>query len=555
MTQANSQAMASLLTSEGFASSALTGALPDPLSVTPMVVTLDELRPYELNPRVRRNPLYDEIKSSILKRGLDSPPGITRRPEQNHYIIRDGGNTRLSILRELWSETRDERFFRIHCMFHPWTARGEIEAITGHLVENELRSALTFIERALAVQNVQRLYEELEPDQPDKPLSQSELSRRLKADGYPVTQPHISRMRETIAFILPALPNTLYAGLGRHQIEKLCGLRRVALRVWEAHRAQPSHEVDDFTLLFQEVLCEFDAGVESFELERIQDELTGRMADALELHYETVAAELYIFEAATLKPGQPGPQPLVEIAPPPVKDPPPNRAATRPQRADAIPDSPNDTKTGSLSARQDEATEALFPAAPGLGETAHVTERLQDLRERLSGAVPDDGATPAQPIGPAHVGGLYPSTDCWYIAPEHDTPRYLRTQIAQCAQEIVHEAQLHDAIVGQPRGIGFACSPAITEQGEVPAALALLHVLSAPYLPHPPDLDATSLIDALGPLLLGNPACVGRSHTNQTIALTDSGVITLLRLIRLARRLLESAPDDANEAPSSDFEG
>jgi len=32
-------------------------ALTDPIADTPMMVTLDELRPYELDPRLTRNPL------------------------------------------------------------------------------------------------------------------------------------------------------------------------------------------------------------------------------------------------------------------------------------------------------------------------------------------------------------------------------------------------------------------------------------------------------------------------------------------------------------------
>ena len=91
--------------------------LSDPLADTPMLVTLEQLRPYEHNPRFIRNPLYDDIKASIRERGLDQPPPITRRPGETYFIIRNGGNTRLAILGELWQETRDERFFRIHCLF------------------------------------------------------------------------------------------------------------------------------------------------------------------------------------------------------------------------------------------------------------------------------------------------------------------------------------------------------------------------------------------------------------------------------------------------------
>lgn len=82
----------------------------DPLTETSMIVTLEQLRPYDLNPRLMRNPSYDDIKESIRRRGLDTPPPITRRPDQEWFIIANGGNTRLSILNELWRETHDERF-------------------------------------------------------------------------------------------------------------------------------------------------------------------------------------------------------------------------------------------------------------------------------------------------------------------------------------------------------------------------------------------------------------------------------------------------------------
>ena len=75
--------------------------LADPLSDTPIRVSLEQLRPYDYNPRTLRNPLHDQLKASIRERGLDQPPTITRRPGENHYIVRNGGNTRLAILNEL----------------------------------------------------------------------------------------------------------------------------------------------------------------------------------------------------------------------------------------------------------------------------------------------------------------------------------------------------------------------------------------------------------------------------------------------------------------------
>lgn len=133
------------------------GRASDPLVETPMQVTLDQLRPYEHNPRFIRNPLYDELKASIRERGLDQPPPITRRPGAPHFVIRNGGNTRLAILNELWQETRNEHFFRIHCLFRPWD--GELSALLGHLAENDLHGQLTFIERALSVVKAKQMLE------------------------------------------------------------------------------------------------------------------------------------------------------------------------------------------------------------------------------------------------------------------------------------------------------------------------------------------------------------------------------------------------------------
>lgn len=231
MAELSPQDIALKLLNDGFSRSGpIAEALADPIVDTAMVATLDELRSYELNPRVTRNPLFDEIKASIRERGLDAPPAITRRPGEPHFVIRNGGNTRLAILRELWTETKDEQYFRILCLFRPWPQeRGEIMALTGHLAENELHGGLSFIERALGVEKDREFYE-LEDG---KPLSQSELARRLKIDGYPIAQPHISRMQDAVHHLLPAIPNILYAGLGRPMIEQLTGLRRAAARTWE----------------------------------------------------------------------------------------------------------------------------------------------------------------------------------------------------------------------------------------------------------------------------------------------------------------------------------
>lgn len=76
------QDLAGKLLSEGFTSNApLVGTLTDPIAETQVIATLDELAPYELDPRLTRNPRYDEIKESIRERGLDAPSSSLAAPE------------------------------------------------------------------------------------------------------------------------------------------------------------------------------------------------------------------------------------------------------------------------------------------------------------------------------------------------------------------------------------------------------------------------------------------------------------------------------------------
>ena len=107
----------------------------------------------------------------------------------------------------------------------------EIVALTGHLAENELRGGLTFIERALGVEKAREFYEA----ESSTTLSQSELARRLGADGFPVQQSHISRMADAVRYLLPAIPTVLYGGLGRHQVERLSVMRKASERTWEQY--------------------------------------------------------------------------------------------------------------------------------------------------------------------------------------------------------------------------------------------------------------------------------------------------------------------------------
>ena len=97
MADMTSQDMASKLLAAGFErSSPAATALSDPIADTPMVVTLDQLRPYDHDPRMKRNPAYEEIKASIRERGLDAAPAITaplHHPQRRQHAAGDPART------------------------------------------------------------------------------------------------------------------------------------------------------------------------------------------------------------------------------------------------------------------------------------------------------------------------------------------------------------------------------------------------------------------------------------------------------------------------------
>lgn len=547
--------MAAKLLAEGFERNGpVASAVTDPIADTAMVVTLDQLRPYELNPRVTRNPRYDDLKASIRERGLDAPPAITRRPGDTHYIIRNGGNTRLAILNDLWAETHDERFFRIPCLFRPWSPRGEIIALTGHLAENELHGALTFIERALAVEKARELYEQ----ESGTPLSQSELARRLTRDGYPTPQPHISRMQEAVRYLLPAIPTLLYGGLGRPQVERLVALRRAAARTWEQRRGEGA----DFTVLFQDVLALFDGDVATFAVQRMQDELIGQMAERLGVDYDALSLDLEESETRQRALSREPTVPPDAASPHSRKPSPlPNASAPSPTADSAddaapppiAPSPPTPTDTGPSSVSNDDAG----PVQPHIVSPAANTERLQEIRqlvaEHTGDGMPADFTTTVIQAVPVQAGGLYPISDVWVIAPTLDDPQPLRTHIAQLAREIAAEADVDGCVVAIDQGIGYRIEETQAHRASplpffarAVRGLLLALTVTAPDVPTASAESAFAslrLADDLAPLLLGGTVA------HPLTRLSDAALVKLYRLVRLARRLRDhlNAPPGAAE--------
>lgn len=511
--------------------------LSDPVIDTPMLVTLKQLRPYEHNPRFIRNPLFDDIKASIRERGLDQPPPITRRPGEANFIIRNGGNTRLAILGELWQETRDERFFRIHCLFRPWS--NEITALLGHLAESDLHGQLTFIERALAVAKIKNM---LEPE--GAVLSQRELARRLAAGGYPISQSHISRMLDTLEHLLPAIPKILYAGLGKPQIERLIALRSQAERTWNRY---PTDTVG-FAEFWLDTLGRFDTEPESLDVEHIQAELLERMGRLLGQSYRMLALELSDTQRIISTP---------DAVVPPSKNGPlqgPNKVtAASPSLEPSSVEPATQSTTPELSAEPIEASSKSKPVREqrqtlpekSVASTGSPPSRVQQMREQINHQTTVEVALTVEASA---------IDDVWTIDPTLDKPQQLRLAIAGLARGMAAYAGYPESIIDQSDGLGFTLD---IDQGDLVAPRATgIHLLLLALLRAQDDVnweDRKQLPSALfGQLLLGiyqlpltdrPPVDIGLER------LPDPLLIKLFRLIRLARRLIDLTLDAEDDSP------
>lgn len=561
MAKINPQDLKDRLLAPGFTAPPVLEQLSDPISDTPMVLTLDQVLPWHDNPRTTRNPKYDELKESIRHRGLDTPPPVTRRPGEDKYRIRNGGNTRLEILNELYKETGDERYFRFNCLFRPWDKqRGEIIALTGHLAENDLKGDLKFIERAIGVKKAKVLYEQ---ESGGESISQRELARRLKADGYPVSQSHISRMLDTVEFLLPAIPSMLYSGLGVDRVSRILSLRKASLNCW--NRLYSSEGID-FEMLFQDTLAIFDSSPDEFIFERFQDELIDQMKRPLGLRYDQILLEITNGQQeqrrGTLV-DLPAPAAPTEI--PPVGQESPAASTTgqaqsqspaaglQTSKTNSLRGNPSTPPTPPLPVQQQQLTDEERAELLAGHIVSPVSTKIQQTRQRLAALegehLPVFEETALQAI-PVQVGGLHPITDLWYIERSIDTPEILRQHIADLAEEIALHVCALGEIVRIQGGVGYTYREPNEDHEITDSALhlmTLLQALSGQVQVVLNSHDQQTCRDALGEfqfsaglaqLLLGQPT-TGDQPSSQAGRLNDEALVKLFRIIRLARRLVD----------------
>lgn len=260
---------------------------PDAAIPTRIRVCLDNVVPYAGNPRQSRNPKYDEIKESIRAMGLNFPPNVTRENPSDPYMIRDGGNTRLQILNELWQETGDRRYYEFDCLFHPFTF--DLDIMIRHVVENEMRGGMILIDRGIAALKAKKYFEQGE----NKTLSNIALARSLKEMGWTIDDKSLGVALYAAEVLLEIIPGALWAGLGIDSVKRVRKIIEDCRKFW---MRLPEHVEDqedaeaEFEIIWTESLTSQDH--EDFSVDAAQNAMEASIAGYIDCPVSSVRGEI-----------------------------------------------------------------------------------------------------------------------------------------------------------------------------------------------------------------------------------------------------------------------
>ncbi|WP_445375482.1 ParB family protein [Photorhabdus tasmaniensis] len=531
-----------------------------PVAEIPMVLTLDELRPNPDNPRISRNPRFDDIKASIRARGLDSVPKVTRDPNsgnENIYIFSDGGNTRYQILSELWQETEEERFYRIPCLLKPWP--GRLHCIIGHLAENEVRGDLMFIEKAFGVRNARAIHEE----HLGRRVTQRELMGLLKQGGLPISQTSISQMDNTVQYLYPCIPTLLISGMGRPQATNILALRTDAQKIWNTFSAELSCE-KNFDAVFSEACQRLD-DPEAYSFEILRDELIGELLKALPhpaLNYDRWLLELdpkernrrQLFgdpppvadhlrqadmQAALVSEGlvpsvtkSSGQVSVLETqSPVAVIDNQEDEEAALPSKIETQPGvhgaQPTLSTLSTVSDLDKEDIEPLMSVSALQISPSALNESHHRLPEALSTAL----SCPSDVLSFARTG-LEPVNDIWSISPVQDDIEHLQAMAFRLAFELAEEMGGADELE-EAKDTAYDAGYRLTHSHTASEFVQVLLSLAG----NNGSNGAPVHTDMLGVWL------VGTGRPEEIPVLPDVAIVKFMRLIRVLRRLHELQRD------------
>lgn len=150
-------------------------------------ISIRDIRVFKLNPRKSPNPLYEEIKDSIRHSGLTTPLHVVLHPEEGAFVLSRGGQTRLTILNELYEETSDQQFLYPDVIVEPFVDDSFL--LIQHVVENKLRSPNTYYEIAKSISLIRQI---LTQKGGGEAPTQESLAAYMSESGLPIRRQSLS---------------------------------------------------------------------------------------------------------------------------------------------------------------------------------------------------------------------------------------------------------------------------------------------------------------------------------------------------------------------------
>lgn len=244
---------------------------------------VQDVRPYEGNPRTATNERISEICESISTRGLDQMFSVTKRPGESHYITAKGGCTRLASLQRL-AQQDPVRFEYADFLLYQY--KSESDLLAGHLVENIQREGMSFWDTAQGILGMKSALE----TESGRDLSSREFEAALKQQGLETSQPILIDYRFLHSYLTGIYPDFRMA-IGRNDIRyHLRPFFGLAEALWNKHAG-----VDSFDSTVREWVSTYQ-DVDGYNAERLVEHLQSQIALRLGYGLDQVVKMLAILK-------------------------------------------------------------------------------------------------------------------------------------------------------------------------------------------------------------------------------------------------------------------
>ncbi len=242
-----------------------------------LTLNIKQVSTYDKNPRQQKNPEYESIYESIKANGLEDSLSVTQRPGDDllsFFLIR-GGNTRLAILKELYKETNDKKYYEFSASFKNW--KSESDAVIGHLRENDARGDYIFIDRALGIRLAKV---ELQAETKEK-ISDKGLIRIFNLQGYKLSGPDLRRMNYAVDNLNPYCPKLLAAYIGPRTIDSIKKLDKKSGELYAEifPENKPSKWLDTFATILQKQEKSYIAHDEAFSYQHLYENVLDALSN------------------------------------------------------------------------------------------------------------------------------------------------------------------------------------------------------------------------------------------------------------------------------------